>query len=62
MQIPVESRRIPSERRVPNALLEFGVTLCGTVLIAGAAYTALGLMAAALVLGFILALALLFAV
>ncbi|MCO5176911.1 MAG: hypothetical protein M9890_08095 [Thermomicrobiales bacterium] len=62
MEIPVERRSAPRERRVSYAVLEFGATLCGTVLIAGAAYTGLGLMAAALVLGFMLALALIFAV
>ncbi|HMM43801.1 MAG TPA: hypothetical protein PKA95_18050 [Thermomicrobiales bacterium] len=62
MQMPIEHRATPRGRQPANVWLEFGTTLAATLLVVGAAYAFLGLMPAALILGFALALALVFGV
>lgn len=59
MQMPMEHRATP---RGPHLAMEFGATLAATLLVVGGAYTMLGLMPAALILGFALALALVFGI
>ncbi len=62
MQMPIERRATPRGRQPANAWLEFGTSLATTLLVVAGAYAILGLMPAALIFGFVLALALVFGV
>lgn len=62
MQMPVEHRAVTRGPQFANPWLEFGATLAATLLVVGGAYTVLGLMPAALILGFALAITLAFGI
>ncbi len=62
MQVPIEHRATPRGPQPANPWLEFGATLAATLLVVGGAYALLGLMPAALILGFALAIALAFGI
>lgn len=62
MQMPAEHRAMARGPQTVNPWLEFGATLATTVLVVGGAYTFLGLMPAALILGFVLAITLAFGI